>query len=320
LGLSQEIPAWGALRFAGKAGMTSALATEKELEVLRNQLIAQTHDYFYSSLYARKKLELLAVACEDADETARLMKVRVEKGDAPEIAWMRAGAEFGKFRAEKEVAVKDLETQRARLAELCGLSPDTLPECVGEIAPIQNVFPPVSAIQNRLETNARGEARILREEAAELLVEAERRAGRPTVALRAGLRRHDADDANAIDLGVSVGLPLFNRNQGAAAAARARRQRLIAEHEAQLREEVREAIRLHGEIDAALAAAEQLRTGVLPQYAAVCSALEKALEIGGITLVDLIHERRNLIETQLQHLEYETQARNAATALNRIIM
>ena len=57
--------------------------------------------------------------------------------------------------------------------------------------------------------------------AAESRIEVERVRARPDVTASVGIRRYEAEDATALTFGVSMPLPLFDRNRGAIDAARA---------------------------------------------------------------------------------------------------
>jgi cobalt-zinc-cadmium efflux system outer membrane protein len=122
-----------------------------------------------------------------------------------------------------------------------------------------------------------------------------------------------------LDVGLSFGLPLFDRNQGALTAARARAQRVRAENEAALREETRQAIALLNEARSALSSAEQLRSSVLSQQEAARDALEQALQLGGATLFEVLAEYRGISETKRVLLDKETQARLALIDLTALL-
>ncbi|MBW7863099.1 MAG: TolC family protein [Candidatus Hydrogenedens sp.] len=319
VGVSQTLPVSGARRAARRAALLGVDAAERQAGALQKELAAEVRRLFHETLAAGERVRLAEAARADAEETARLMRVRHEKGDAPEMDAMRADAEHGRRRADAARAGRTRESLRARLAELCGVMPDALPECAGALAPAPEEVPEAEVLRARLEATPRHAARVLREGQAKTETEAARRAGFPEPTLRAGLRRDNASGTNSLDFGVGIALPLFDRNQGTVAAARARAQRLAAENESALRGELRRAMELRGEAASALDAAARLRGEVIPRYQEVCAAAEKALEIGGATLFELIAARDEFNRARMELLECEAAARAALVELEALL-
>jgi len=299
--------------------MLGALAAEREVESLRVDIAAQVRQLFYDALAAQARTKIMEDLCADAESLARLMRTRFEQGDAPEADVMRAEADHQQYRADLENARGIRDALRAQLAELCGFAAGEMPECAGIIAPGGDALPDIAVLDARIRSTPRSAVRMLREEQAETQTKALRRAAIPEPALRVGLRRQDASGTNTLDIGVSVGLPIFDRNQGAVAASKAYMHRVLAENEAKRRAELRAALALRNEAAAAIAAAERLRADVIPRWEAICESMQKALDLGGASLFEVLSARRDLAQARLELLKEELAARNFMIALTALL-
>lgn len=318
-GVSQPLPLSGARRTARRAGLAGAEAAEFEATSLRREITAEVERLFYETLVAQQRAEIAGELCTREGTLVELTRKRFELGDLPEVDYMRAAAEHARYQTTLEETIRDLNALRARLAHLCGMEADVLPECAGTVSPTPDTLPEETVLEDSLLNSPRHQARLLRETQASGEADAVRRSAVPEPSLRVGLRRDTREGSNAVDVGLSVGLPLFDRNQGALSAARARTQRIRAENEAAHREEVRQAIALLHETRRALATADHLSGQVLPKQEASREALEQALHLGGTTLFEVLAEYRGISETKRAILESEAQARFALIELKALL-
>jgi len=319
VGISQTLPISGARKMARKAGMFGAAAATAEAEALRLEVAGAARSLFYETLAAQERLKLLSEAGADADALASLTRIRFEQGDIAEVDLMRAVAEKHRYLAETEKADKLLKGLRSQLAELCGIPDAELPECAGGNALEASMLPDPAELKGALLAHPRGKARELHEAQAAAALKAVRRKAIVEPAVRIGMRRDDDSKDNALDVGISIPLPLFDRNQGEEAEAHAREQRIRAENDSDLRELVRMCLALRAEAGAAIAEAAITRNNVIPQLAAAYAAVEKALELGGVTVFETLAAKRDIAEAQLALIESERKAHVALITLNTLL-
>ena len=111
------------------------------------------------------------------------------------------------------------------------------------------------------------------------------------------------DRDNLLTFGVSVGIPIFNRNQGgkaeaAAAITQAERRREFLE--AVVRSEVQSA---YARYEAARAAVTTFEQGVIPSSIENVRTIRAAYEIGAFSITDLLSEQRRLVDAQREFTE-----------------
>jgi cobalt-zinc-cadmium efflux system outer membrane protein len=116
-------------------------------------------------------------------------------------------------------------------------------------------------------------------------------------------RRQEATHTDAFDAGLSIALPLFDRNQGRIreagaelTAAQAKARRVLSE----LEHEVREA---HLRLTRAMARVRLLREEILPRSDTVLRGAELRYAGGDMSLADLLPIRRDRLQVRLSYLE-----------------
>lgn len=177
------------------------------------------------ALASREHLRLSQSNARDADSLRRMAVLRRDAGDASELDVLLANVNAGE--AENQAAVDslgyvstlfDLQTIMGFDSALVSIAPVdslTLPADIGDSPVVTDL--PIAAAEQGLR-------------AAELALRAERRSIFTPFSVQAGLEHGDPSEAGALPtFGVSIPLPLLNRNRGAIARATAERERAIAE-------------------------------------------------------------------------------------------
>ncbi len=115
--------------------------------------------------------------------------------------------------------------------------------------------------------------------------------------------RLEATKEDTFDIGLSIPLPLFNRNQGRlrearadVVAAEARSRMTVNELNVRLRES-------YVQLTSALAIARTFKTEILPRAETVLKSAESRYAAGDTSLADVLPVRRDWAAIQLSHLE-----------------
>lgn len=268
----------------------------------------------YADLVAA--IETRALAQEAAtlgENLADVSRKRVDAGEAAPPDLARARADAARLKAEASGAAALVEQSRYRLAALWGASEladsapaggIALPE--GQAAPLNSQHPRLQAAQA---AEALGQS-VEAFEAAQAM---------PDLDVSAGLKRFEATGDSALIAGVSVSLPIFDRNRNAAKAARYRTDAARASArgvEARFLAEQRSAI-------ARLKAAETrlglLRDEALPSAQQAFDAALQGYRIGRFDLDQTINARSALVETQLALISAERERNRASLTLRSLI-
>lgn len=286
-------------RLGGKRGLSeraaraeAALASAECRLILREAELAAAEGYVELSALIH-----MASAARDAaslaSDLAGTVGRRVEAGAAAPPELSRAKAEAAVLEAAASAAEAEVEARAYALAALWGQpEPDfALPAATATPLP-DTASEPLAARHPRLEAAA---AATDAGDATERLA----RAGAlPDVTVSAGWRRMEDIGEEAFTAGISVPLPLFDRNQdgvraaqlrreGAALTARATEARLQAEQSAAA-----------AKVRAAKAQLETLESKALPEARSAYQASAEGYRIGRFDLTSTLDARRSLIETE----------------------
>ena len=194
---------------------------ESEAEIHRLDAMAETARLFLISLAHQERLTLTRETVTFSKKTLGAVKERVEAGRAPDADLSRAEAELARARLISEDIEHELVTANHRLsAQWNEFEPD-FSRVEGDIhhLPSPDSF---ANLLDRLDQNP-DLSRFLTQQRlreAELrLAEAE---VKPDWRFNAGIRRLELTNDNAFVAGITIPLPMRNKNQGRIAEARAK--------------------------------------------------------------------------------------------------
>jgi cobalt-zinc-cadmium efflux system outer membrane protein len=301
---------------------------ERELEMRRQDvanreriLAANVRAKFGEALGAILKLgfdeDLIATSQRSYD----LVAARVTEGGTAPLEQNMVLVELNRLRSMRETAEGKAQIEMLELRNLIGMNPDEPLRLRGDfndvIAPL---LPLADATERAL--SERPDLRLAKaaESFAEARIEQARSEGRLDASLIAGYQRMDSsyplsgiNDAGRLSpirstfhyftVGVSLDLPVRNKNQGGIEAAVAeaegakRRREFL---EITVRREVASAYALY---NSAARAAEIFRVGVKDQANANLDVVRQTYELGSKTLIDYLGEQRRFIDLQNGYID-----------------
>ncbi len=295
--IAQKIPLFGK-----KARAKEALEAEKEVlssleEETRLSLFRETALAFTRALYAQEKVRLLRELTDLSRRLVEVSRAKYEAGKIPETEKIRA--EIVASRTETQLAVAQLELEKS-LANLGRLWGGPSPKKVaGDIYRRAQV--PVSSFSIKRHPRLKiFEARLLRLNKERALARVEKR---PDITLSAGWRFYEESDSRAYVFGLSLPLPLWDRNQEKVAA--------LSREEGALREEMRaEEWKLLQNWERTRKALEQtyheietLEERLLPRARDLYRRNLEAYRLGKREFLRVLDAQRTLFELRLGRLE-----------------
>lgn len=295
-------------------------ASQAEVQASRQRVSRALADFRFdlATSYAEaeaadRRLQLAREALSLAEEDARISRAFVQSGREPDLRGIQAEAAVQAARASLDEAQAARTTAFAYLTALAG-SP----------APITSIpislldQPPLSPSAEQGTTSAPGIMVAQAErDAATRRLSLERRRAVPDVNVSIGFRRFEDSNTSAVVAGVSVPLPLFDRNRGNVSAVQAE----VTAAEARLR-----AARLDAEAalrsgTARVAAAE---TRLVASRGGEQAAQEAyrltriGYESGKLSLAELLVARRALTDARGQSIAAAVERVSAQAALTRL--
>lgn len=215
LAVSQNLELWGRrrARVAAASAEAGTSAVERDLAVI--DAAGRLALAYAEAEAAERRADLADEGLTLALADARAALALVEEGREPILRGIQAESEASAARAALDEAFAERDAAFARLTAIALLP---LPVTTIEDSLLDQTPPPTLAAVNTVPTVRAAEAQLT---AAERRIDVESINARPDVTASMGLRRFEAEGATALTFGLSLPLPLFDRNRGNIDAARA---------------------------------------------------------------------------------------------------
>ncbi len=329
------------LELGGRRATRVAVA-EREVDVLEREtanrerlLAAEVRLKFGESLAQAMKLALTDELVEANQHSFSLIAARVVAGATPPLEQNMALVELNRLRSLRESVAGKTEVSLLELRNLLGLPPEEPLRLKGGFDHALEQLPAVAeATERALRERPDLQAYRANENLALARIEQARAEGRLDASLTAGYERMNSsfpvfgvndhgqlqpvqDVFHFLKFGVSLDLPVRNKNQGAIEAAiadseAARARRAFAELTVR-----REVAAAYAQYDRAVRAAEIFRLGARDPARANLDVVRQTYELGSKTLLDLIGEQRRFIELENDFIEAQLGVYNARVEIGR---
>lgn len=272
---------------AGDAGVTAARARTRDGRLTFAYNLARA---YAGAEIADRRIVLAQDELEQAEADLRVARALVDAGKEARLRSLQAETEVNSLRAVVDTAKAERIGAYARLSALAGqaTSYTSLSEPMLARFEPKLSYGPVDPMLTAPFAMAKAER-----EAAERRLTLARRQAMPDVTVSIGVRRLEVDKANALIVGVSVPLPLFDRNRGNIDAARAELRGAEARSVAALLEseaEINASLALNEAADARVSAADRTLQTAEETY----RLARIAYESGKSPLIELLAARRGL--------------------------
>lgn len=311
------------LETGGKRGARAAEAeagkalVEAEYQKRRRELLEKASSYFVNALAAKEALALADRELELAENGLSSVETQVEAGRATVSQRQLAGMGVGEAKLEQRRSRRGLERALAELATLWGGAgkPSQVQGSLTAPAGELPARPPLlAALENNPELRV---ARLRGEQATARMKMAQ--AGRyPDVDVGVGARHDRGSGDDALVVGLSVPLPLFESGRDAVRAARAEaRAAEIAVQSARLdlRQRFEAAWNAYADgHDAAMTVEQEL----MPAAREVFSDVDKSYRLGRTTFLEWVEARRQLDTANRRWLAARRDFQQAAATLQAL--
>ncbi|MGB3121899.1 MAG: TolC family protein [Verrucomicrobiales bacterium] len=288
-----------------------------DYEAKRMDILAETQKAFVDVLHAQGQLALVDSLLSVVEEMRKAAAERVKSGKVSLLEETKAGVEVASVRIARERARQELATARKRLAASWGGTAPVFTEAAGDleitmdVAPLDKFSPLLGEIPEVARWNE--EVALARESLA--LAKAERV---PDLGVSAGISRFEEDGTTAGMLGVSVPLPLFDRNAGGILSAEHQATRAeLEQHAAELRA-MNDLVEAHSRLEMARMEALAIKTELLPGAQQAFDAAQAGYREGKFGQLEMLDTRRTLSEARSRYLEVLAAYHKAVADVERL--
>ncbi len=272
-----------------------------DYESKRLDVISEVTMAFVNVLAAQERLSITEEIVNLSEEVLKTVSERVKAGKVSPIEETKARVELSTSRIELERAKSDLESARKGLSATWGNTQPTFKKAIGNLEAIEPPSP-LQELYDLVKQNpdvARWSVEMKERRASLILEEAQRM---PDITVNGGVRHFNETDDHAFVAGVSVPLPIFNRNQGGILEARFRMNKAEKEKEAaeiRVRTMLAEA---YQSLQTAFTTIKTLENDVLPGARSTFNAVVEGYKFGKFGYLDVLDAQKTLFEVKQRYV------------------
>lgn len=288
-----------------------------ELERKRNALRADVIQAFSSAQTAEQRVQLSRQSLALAQRGFEVAQGRIDAGKASPVEGTRAQVQVSQVRLELSRAERDQANAYQQLAQVMGTA---LP-AFANVQTVDRAVPSAPMPTGLLERlNETAELRLARlqidQREASLGLEKAQRIPDLTVSVGSQYSELERERVNVV--GLSLPIPLFNRNQGNV---------LVAARRTDQARDLRNAteLRLRTEIQTSLAQwqtaageANAFNQTILPAAQRAVDSATRGFEMGKFGFLDVLDAQRTLINARAQYIQAVAEATDARVRIERI--
>ena len=301
-----------------KAAEKSREQAQAQLNELKAALRANVAAAYFDVLTAQERLVLAKDSVALAKSSTDTVAKRVAAGKVSPVEESKARVAEAGIRVELAQAASEQRNARSRLFALLGKIEAPFMVLEGKAENLPPV-PKLADLQSLISSSPAVVLARIEVDRRKAWTDLEQSKRVPDITVSAGMQRSNETQRNILLFGVSVPLPVFDRNQGNLLEA------LKLEDKA--RDELQGAtVRLHSEVAQAqerlstiVAEVQSLRQDVLPGAKSAYDAATIGFENGKFNFLEVLDAQRTYFTTKSQYLKALGEAHRAAADVDRLL-
>lgn len=300
--MSQSFDSWNKRAVKLQTASKDVALAEIDLHMLELEISSQVCQTFALLLLTQERENLLLQFRDGTQLLMETVTTQVQSGERPIMEQLRVQAEVH----EIEVRQHQHQSETHRLAyQLAALLGETSPTFLPLTGSLDSFLLPMSSDEliSLLDRHPAVQAQHLQLDKALLEQRSAARDWLPDPEFTLGIEANRAENANTLVFGVSLPLPLFNRNQGLLQAASASTDRAHISLEAtrlNLASEIHALSAQSSTLKEALLTHEQM---TLPQLRKVSTLIFEGYRMGEFGYLEVVESQSAQIEAEMRRLE-----------------
>jgi cobalt-zinc-cadmium efflux system outer membrane protein len=302
-----------------RVGVARARSEQARLdaEILQLDVAAETAQRFLTCLESQAHLKTADEAVVLAEKTETAVEDRVHAGRAPNAELMRARAELAIARLALDDATHQQSIAYHRLAAQWGETTPRFSRVDAELLGLPTVAS-FDDLVARIEQNPEIARLASEQRIAEAQLRLEKARRWPTLTPSIGVRKFETTDDLALVAGVAIPFPLFDRNQGRVAEARASLARTHADADAERVHLHTTLFEIYEKMQHSIHRAEALRDEVIPRFGTTVDEMRSGYQKGRYRYFELRAVETDLLEAKHSLVEASTAAHRLVITLERL--
>lgn len=317
--LSQTFETGGQRRIRKDIALKNEDVVQLEIADMERLLTGEVKREFYNLIFLEEKLKLTDLSIGLNQKLLDVAEKRFRSGDAPKMDVNLTMVEFKKVETEKTKVAGLISVSKARLGNLLGLPPDT--EII--LKKSDDIAPPLKDIDLKglKEMAIKNRPDIINFETKEKAITEEISLTKAEVSpnVRVSLLYNRDYDKEAYGAGVSIPIPIANRNRGQIETLMAQKLRLNTSRESLKLLIEKEIESTRQRVDTAEKSLKLFKEDILPKLRENADGLKRAYDAGRVDIFAIIIEHQKLISNTGAYydslFEYNTALVDLETAI-----
>ncbi len=319
LQLNQEIELGNKRQARIEAADVYSKRAEAEIDSKKSEIHANVISAFFTVLVAQERLSLAKSSLEVANLGLNAASKRVLAGKSSPVEETKSRIAESNAKIELNQAITQLTTSRKRLAALWGNSLPVFESVEGNVTHIPETSN-LLELTNHLENAPAIKLAKIEIDSRSALTKIERSKATPNITLSAGvINNQELGGINQALLGLSIPIPVFDRNQGNVQQAVSRQYKAQDELVAIKNQLDANLSGQYERLSAARQAADSLKNEILPGAQSAFDAANKGFMAGKFNFLDVLDAQRTLFLTKSQYVQTLLEAHQAVAEIERIL-
>lgn len=318
LQLNQEIELGGKRAARIEAADAFYSRSDAELATKKAEIHANVVAAFYEVLVAQERVALAKSSVEIGELALDAASKRVKAGKSSPVEQTKSSVAAATAKIELVQATTQLSNSRKRLSALWADNTPSFDRVTGDVTNI----PAVSTLENLAPLIGSAPTIKLAKfeiSAREAITEIERSKAIPNITISLGMVDNREIGLNQALLGLSIPIPVFDRNQGNVQEAISRKYKAEDELIA-LRNKIQTNLTTQYErLSAARQASLSLQNDILPNAQSAFDAANRGFSLGKFNFLDVLDAQRTLYQAKSQYINALLEAHQAIAEIERTL-
>lgn len=293
-------------------------AASVSLEVKKSEIQANVTVAFYEVLAAQERLRLAQSSLDVAKQAREAVSKRVQAGKISPVEETKSRVAEASVKIEANRASSILTSARKRLAGLWGNPLPRFQIAEGQVEDIPDTMP-LENLTAMLEGSPNIQRAKLEISTRQALANIENSKRTPDLTVSVGAKRNEELGLNQAVLGVSIPIPVFDRNQGNLQEALSRTDKAKDELTVLRVQQETLLAEAYERLTSAGQSVETLKSDILPGAQSAFDAATKGFEFGKFGFLDVLDAQRTLVQAKSQYIDALLEAHQAMSDIERIL-
>lgn len=290
-----------------------------ELESKRAEVHANVIANFYEVLVSQERLNLAKSSLDVANLALDAAAKRVKAGKSSPVEETKSKIAESSARIEVSLALSTLNASRKKLSSLWGNAVPVFERAEGQVASIPTSVE-LAGLLAMLPDSPIVKAAMFEVSARETSIKVEQSKSIPNITISAGvLNNQELNGLNQALLGLTVPIPVFDRNQGRVQEAVSRKYKAEDELAALKSHLSAKLASQYERLSASRSAAQTISVDMLPSAQSAFDAANKGFSAGKFNFLDVLDAQRTLFQAKTQYMQVLLDAHLAIAEIERIL-